>query len=76
VTSHLPARVHAHREGAGSKFAARYGVLRLVCIEPFATALEAVEHEKRLKKWRREWKIRLIERENPEWRDLYDDLQK
>ena len=53
VTGHLPARIYAHREHAGSKFASRYRTLRLVCMQPFATALEAIEHEKRLKKWRR-----------------------
>jgi putative endonuclease len=40
---------------------------------PFSTAAEAIAHERRLKRWRREWKIQLIERDNPEWRDLLDD---
>jgi putative endonuclease len=76
VTGHLPARIHAHHSRLGSLFASKYGTCRLVCILPFATALEAIEYEKRLKKWRRAWKIQLIERDNADWRDLYDDLQR
>jgi len=49
-------------------------VNRLVHYELFETALDAIQREKSLKKWRRDWKINLIERENPRWRDLYDQL--
>jgi putative endonuclease len=74
VTRDLAQRIYLHRSGTGSEFAWRHAVFRLVCILPFATALEAIAHEKRLKRWRRVWKIRLIENDNPDWRDLYEDL--
>jgi putative endonuclease len=74
VTSDLAARIHFHRLGLGSTFVWQHRLFRLVCILPFATALEAFSHEKRLKKWRRHWKIQLIEENNPDWRDLYEEL--
>lgn len=70
VTSDLAQRIHQHREGTGSLHAARYGIARLVYAEPHATALEAIEREKRLKKWKRAWKVALIEAANPDWNDL------
>jgi putative endonuclease len=51
-------------------------VNRLVYVEAHATMLDAIQREKQLKKWRRAWKLRLIEETNPQWRDLYDDLLK
>jgi putative endonuclease len=74
VTNDLPARVALHRSGSGSAFVWKHRLFRLVCIQPFATAAEAIAHEKRLKKWRRHWKIQLIEKDNPDWLDLYDEL--
>jgi len=76
VTDDLAARIHLHRIGQGSTFVRRHRLFRLVHAAPFATALEAIAHEKRLKKWPRHWKIRLIERDNPEWRDLYEELNR
>jgi putative endonuclease len=58
----------------GSEFAARYGANRLVHAEEYPTIDEAIAREKALKKWRRDWKIDLIESGNPEWSDLYDQL--
>jgi putative endonuclease len=74
VTSNLPSRVDQHRNGAGSDFCRRYGLDRLVWAEHAPSIAECIAHEKRLKHWRREWKFALIERANPEWRDLYDHL--
>ena len=55
-------------------FTKRYGVNRLVYYETFTTFPEAIEREKRLKKWRRQWKIRLIQEMNPQWDDLMDEF--
>jgi putative endonuclease len=74
VTNSLLDRVKAHREGSGSRFTARYGISRLVYHEPFASIEAAIQREKTLKHWVRQWKINLIERENPHWIDLYPAL--
>jgi len=74
VTSDLVGRVWQHREGVVPGFTKRYGVHRLVFYEAYGSILDAIEREKELKKWHRDWKIRLIEQTNPEWVDLYDDL--
>ncbi|MHB8272636.1 GIY-YIG nuclease family protein [Bradyrhizobium sp.] len=70
VTNNLGKRLAEHRAGKGSKFVRQYGVLRLVYVESFERPDEAIAREKQLKKWNRDWKIRLIETDNPEWRDL------
>jgi putative endonuclease len=70
VTSDLPARIHAHREGLIPGFTRRYGIKHLVHFERFETMDAAIEREKRLKEWRRAWKIELIEVTNPHWDDL------
>lgn len=74
VTSNLGARVELHRAGRGSTFVQQYKVHRLVHVETFATALEAIAREKQLKNWQRAWKIRLIEESNRDWDDLADLL--
>jgi putative endonuclease len=74
VTADLPQRVHQHRSGDGSDFCRRYGLDRLVWAEHTPEITDAIAHEKRVKRWRREWKFELIERGNPEWRNLYDTL--
>ncbi len=74
VTARLPARIAQHRTDEGSDFCARYDLHRLVWAEHGDTIEACIEHEKRLKRWRREWKFTLIERGNPEWLDLYDQL--
>jgi len=74
VTSNLPRRVWEHKEGHGSRHADRYGIHRLVWAEPHATMLEAIAREKAIKKWRRPWKVELIEAANPDWADLYEQL--
>ena len=57
-------------------FSARYGVDRLVWFETHDDPTDAISREKELKKWQRDWKIRLIEDQNPEWRDLYTAFEK
>ena len=74
VTSNLAARIHQHRTGEGSDFCRRYGLHRIVWAERGDTIEECIEHEKRLKKWQRAWKIALIEEGNPDWADLFDTL--
>jgi putative endonuclease len=71
VTNDLPRRAFEHREGIGSVFTRRYGVHRLVHSEWFEDIGNAIHREKRLKKWKRRWKIVLIEAGNPRWDDLY-----
>lgn len=74
VTNHFARRAFEHREGVGSEFCKRYGVHRLVWMEPFEDMALAIRREKRLKKWPRQWKINLIESDNPTWDDLYNRL--
>ena len=74
VTSDLPTRISQHREGTIEGFTKRYGVKRLVWFEPHDIITLAIRREKAIKKYKREWKINLIERENPAWDDLYPRL--
>ena len=74
VTADLAHRIYLHRTGKGSKFTAKYGVVRLVHAEHFPTIEEAIAREKAIKKWLRAWKIELIEKDNPDWLDMYDHL--
>ena len=74
MTSDLAARIHQHRTGTGSGFCERYGLKRLVWTERGDEILDVIAHEKRIKRWRRAWKFELIERGNPDWIDLYDQL--
>ena len=74
VTSDIVRRVHEHKTKIMPGFTRRYGVDRLVWFEVYDDPTIAISREKELKKWRRDWKIRLIEEQNPEWRDLYGTL--
>ncbi|MGJ7903442.1 GIY-YIG nuclease family protein [Lysobacter sp. 1R34A] len=74
VTSDLIQRVWQHREHLAQGFTERYGFDRLVWYEQHETMENAIQREKKIKKWNREWKIRLIEENNPEWRDLWQDI--
>jgi putative endonuclease len=74
VTSNLPQRMHQHREGLIEGFTKDYGIKRLVWFEQHSTMEHAIVREKRIKKWNRSWKIRLIEEANPDWRDLCVDM--
>jgi len=74
VTNDLARRVYEHREGTADGFTKRYGVKILVYVETFPDIRDAIAREKALKKWRRAWKLKLIESNNPQWQDLYGSL--
>jgi putative endonuclease len=74
ITNDLRLRLERHRLGRGSEFVHKYSVHRLVYVESYEAPVEAIAREKQLKKWKRDWKIQLIEKDNLEWRDLSDLL--
>ena len=74
VTADLVLRITQHRLGEGSDFCRKYKLTRLVLAEWHDNIEDAIRREKLLKTWKRAWKIELIERSNPTWRDLWDDL--
>jgi putative endonuclease len=74
VTSNPAQRIFDHRRGLGSEFTRKYRLHRLVYVEAHATMPLAIAREKRLKTWNRAWKVRLINKDNPEWDDLFDWL--
>jgi putative endonuclease len=74
VTSQLLRRVSQHRQGLSEGFTKTYGLTRLVWFAHHENMLAAIHHEKRLKKYKRDWKIGLIERDNPHWDDLWPSL--
>jgi len=67
ITNDIRTRIEQHRAGRGSEYVQKYRVFRLVHVEVFATPQEAIAREKQLKFWKRDWKIKLIEQENPDW---------
>jgi len=75
ITSDLATRITQHREHRGSEFCKRYGLTRLVHAEWHDEIRDAIIREKAMKKWKRQWKLRLIRRLNPDWRDLYAEIQ-
>ena len=74
VTNDLIRRVYQHKSKALAGFTARYGVNRLVWFETHDDVTAAISREKEIKKWRRNWKIALIETGNPDWRDLWESI--
>jgi putative endonuclease len=74
ITSNLIRRIWEHRNKTVEGFTRKYHVDKLVYFEQYNDPENAIKREKRLKKYNRQWKLELIERENPEWRDLYTDL--
>ena len=74
VTSNLPQRVWQHREGVVEGFSQSYAVKQLVWYELHPTMESAILREKRLKKWNRDWKVRLIEEVNQHWQDLWHEI--
>ena len=74
VTADLSGRVSKHRGGTGSDFCVLYGLKHLVWAERCDSIDAAIAQEKRVKRWRREWKFDLIEKSNPDWDDLFDRL--
>jgi putative endonuclease len=76
VTSNLYQRVYQHREGLVPGFTATHGLRRLVWYETFESMVDAIQREKALKRYLRDWKINLIERDNPHWIDLYEEMMR
>jgi putative endonuclease len=74
ITSNLIQRVWQHKNNFIEGFTQRYNVNILVYYEVYENAQSAVTREKRIKKWRRTWKLQLIEKMNPQWRDLYEEI--
>ncbi len=70
VTSELAKRIWEHRNGHGSKFVTKYNVTRLVWLEEHPLYANAIQRETSIKRWKREWKLALIEKANPNWDDL------
>ncbi|GEQ99377.1 excinuclease ABC subunit C [Iodidimonas gelatinilytica] len=74
VTADIARRTHQHRMGKGGGFTQRYGISRLVWYEPCPSITDAIQREKTLKSWPRRWKLDLIEKANPQWDDLWEQL--
>ena len=73
-TNDLARRTYEHREGLFEGYAKEYGIKMLVWYAEFPTALEGIAYEKKIKKWRRLWKIELVKKFNPKWQDLHETL--
>jgi putative endonuclease len=74
-TNNLYGRVLAHREGKGGAFTAKYNVKMLVWFEEFELVTAAIQRETNIKRWKRVWKLALIEKDNPDWRDLFLEME-
>ena len=74
LTSSLSRRIYAHREGLMAGFTKKYDVKTLVWYEMHGDKQAAYEREARIKRWRRAWKLKLIENFNPDWRDLFEEI--
>jgi putative endonuclease len=72
VTSNLVQRIHQHKNNQVDGFSKKHNVKTLVYFEHHETAESAITREKQIKKWNRSWKLKLIEKDNPQWNDLYD----
>ena len=74
VTTSLVHRIYQHKHELVKGFTKTYGLKKLVYFEQYDSYAQAIKREKRLKEWQRQWKIDLIEKDNPDWRDLYEDI--
>jgi putative endonuclease len=74
ITNDLVRRTYEHRTKAVRGFTSKYNITRLVWFEIYDDPISAISREKELKKWRRSWKVFLIKRENPDWKDLYESI--
>jgi putative endonuclease len=74
VTNDLVRRVYEHKNDLVEGFTKKYGIHLLVYYEQYNNVESAIQRERQMKKWNRQWKIRRIERQNPDWRDLYDEI--
>ena len=76
MSSDLPKRIWEHKNQVAEGFTKKYNLKNLVYYEAHENAESAIRREKRLKKWDRQWKVELIEKDNPDWRDLYENIIK
>jgi len=74
VTNDIVRRVYDHRTKAVPGFTSKYNITRLVWFEIYDDPISAISREKELKKWRRAWKVQLMEAQNPDWNDLYESI--
>ncbi len=74
VTNDLVRRVYEHKADVTAGFTQEYGVHKLVYFEQYSSPRDAIQREKNIKHWVRRWKVELIEKSNPAWRDLYDEI--
>jgi putative endonuclease len=74
VTSNLPQRIAQHRQKLVEGFTGKYGLATLVWFEAHENAESAITREKQIKKWNRLWKLALVEKTNPNWHDVYDEI--
>nr|WP_143083274.1 GIY-YIG nuclease family protein [Nitrosomonas communis] len=74
VTSNLVKRIWEHKNNVVQGFTQKYGVHMLVWFELHETMESAIRREKAIKEWKRDWKLKLIEQQNPAWRDLYSEI--
>ncbi len=74
ITSELPKRIYQHKNKLFEGFSKKYGLDKLVYYEIYKDSITAITREKRLKKWKRQWKIKLIEEKNPTWSDLSNEI--
>jgi putative endonuclease len=74
VTNDLKRRIYEHKNKLIKGFTSKYNINKLVFFEQFNNINEAIQREKQMKKWNRKWKDELIEKVNPEWKELYDEI--
>jgi putative endonuclease len=74
VTNDIVRRIYEHRTKAEPGFTSKYNITRLVWFEIYDDPISAISGEKELNKWRRSWKVQLIEKDNPQWNDLYESI--
>ena len=74
ITSNLEKRIYEHKNGLADSFTKRYKVYSLVYFEETNDVKPAIQREKQIKAWKRKWKLDLIEKDNPKWEDLYDEI--
>jgi putative endonuclease len=74
VTTDLIRRIGQHKQGVADGFTKKHGVKTLVHLDVFDDVESAIVREKQMKEWKRAWKVELIQKSNPDWRDLYDDI--
>ena len=74
ITNDIVGRIYEHRTKAAPGFTSKYNITRLVWLEIYEDPISAISRERELKKWKRAWKVQLIEAQNPQWEDLYESI--